>query len=158
MPESSTGLRVLSDLALPPCCAPTTRGQDSSQLPHASPRETFGRRPWGTRCTCTSWYQHESVDEPSGWSGQQRPCCSENRYRAFHLWEEEGRSGVRPPPGQVHRWWPKVKCHHWPISNLPLSSKCPPQLKHSRPEPSGQSDCHSGQDHSIRGASEAKAV
>ena len=88
-------------------CPP--RGQDSSRLPHAAPRETCGRRPWGTRRTCTSWYQRESAGEPSGWSGQRRPCCSENRYRASHLWEEERRSGEQPPPGQTHRWWQKVK-------------------------------------------------
>lgn len=122
------------------------RGQDSSRHPRASPRETFGRRPWGTRRTCTSWYQRESADEPSGWSGQQRPCCSENRYKASHLWEEERRSGEWTPLGQVHRWWPKAKCHHWPISNLPLSS---PQPKHPRSEPFGQSDSHSGQDQRI---------
>lgn len=148
-------LKILSGLAPPPCCA--SRGQDSSQLPHALPRETCGRRPWSRQDSGTSWCQHESANEPAGWSGQQRPCCNADKYMASHLWEEYGKSGEGPQLGQSHRLWPKVKCPRLSMSNLPLPSKCSSEPSDPRSEPFGQSECHSGQDGSTRGSSEAEA-
>lgn len=62
--DDTEPLRILSGLAPPHCCA--SRGQDSSQLPHAAPRETFGRRLWSRQYSGTSWYQRGSADEPVG--------------------------------------------------------------------------------------------
>lgn len=76
---------------------------------------------------------------------------------ASHLWEEYGKSGEGPQLGKSHRLWPKVKCPRLSMSNLSLPSKCSSESSDPKSEPFGQSECHSGQDGSTRGSSEAEA-